>query len=100
MPLIERVFSNFLADERITPPRLYNFSATTLQWFIGNNIDGIYDDDKRVLIKLVIDLALVSEQIGDEEREYKNNELEAQRNYDRALKLCKLAKNTLNFTRI
>ncbi len=56
------------------------------------NIDGVYDDDTRVLIRLVIDLALVSEELGDEEREDKNNEFEAQRNYDRALKLCALAR--------
>lgn len=56
------------------------------------NIDGVYNDDTRVLIKLVIDLALVSEELGDEQREDKNNELEAQQNYDRALKLCELAK--------
>ncbi len=56
------------------------------------NIDGVYDDDTRVLIRLAIDLALVSEEIGDEQREDKNNELEAQRNYDRALKLCEVAK--------
>ena len=55
-------------------------------------IDSIYADDTRVLIKLVIDLALVSEEMGDEEREDKNNELEAQRHYARALKLCELAK--------
>lgn len=55
-------------------------------------IDGIYDDDARILIKLVIDLALVSEEIGDEQREDNNNELEAQRSYDRAMKLCELVK--------
>jgi hypothetical protein len=54
--------------------------------------DGIYDDDARILIKLVIDLALVSEEIGDEQREDNNNELEAQRSYDRAMKLCELVK--------
>ncbi len=67
---------------------------TNLQRFSRSfiNIDGIYDDNTRLLIKLVIDLALFSEQIGDEQREDKNNELEAQRNYDRAIKLCELAK--------
>jgi hypothetical protein len=55
-------------------------------------IDGIYDDDTRLLIKLVIDLALFSEEIGDQKREDENNELEAQPNYDRAIKLCELAK--------
>ena len=56
------------------------------------NIDGVYVDDIRVLIRLVMDLALVSEELGDEEREDKNNEMEAQRHYDRALKLCALAR--------
>ncbi len=67
---------------------------TNLQRFSRSfiNIDGIYDDNTRLLIKLVIDLALFSEEIGDEQREDKNNELEAQRNYDRAMKLCQLAR--------
>ncbi|CAF4740129.1 unnamed protein product, partial [Rotaria sp. Silwood2] len=47
-------------------------------------IDGIYADNTRLLIKLIIDLALFSEEIGDQQREDENNELEAQRNYDRA----------------
>ena len=55
-------------------------------------IDGVYDDDTRVLIRLAIDLALFSEELGDEEREDNNNEPEAQRHYDRGLKLCELAK--------
>jgi hypothetical protein len=55
-------------------------------------IDGIYADDTRVLIKLVIDLAHLSEEMGDYQREDQNNELEAQRNYDRALKLCALVR--------
>jgi Xaa-Pro aminopeptidase len=67
---------------------------TNLQRFSRSyiKIDGIYDDDARILIKLVIDLALVSEEIGDEQREDNNNELEAQRSYDRAMKLCELVK--------
>jgi len=67
---------------------------TSLQRFVRSyiKINGIYDDDTRLLIKLVIDLALFSEEIGDEQREDENNELEAQRNYDRALKLCALAR--------
>jgi hypothetical protein len=67
---------------------------TSLQRFSRSyvKIDGVYHDDARLLIKLVIDLALVSEELGDEQREDKNNELEAQRNYDRALKLCSLAR--------
>ncbi|CAF1416052.1 unnamed protein product [Rotaria sp. Silwood1] len=51
-------------------------------------IDGIFADDTRLLIKLIIGLALFSEEIGDQQREDENNELEAQRSYDRALKLC------------
>ncbi|CAF3457967.1 unnamed protein product [Rotaria sp. Silwood2] len=55
-------------------------------------IDGIYADNTRLLIKLIIDLALFSEEIGDQQREDENNELEAQRNYDRAFKLYALVK--------
>lgn len=55
-------------------------------------IDSIYDDDTRLLIKLVIELALASEEIGDQLSEDENNELKAQRNYQRALNLCALAK--------
>ena len=55
------------------------------------NIDGVYDDDIRVLIKLMLDLACFSEELGDQEREDRNNHREAQRHYDRALKLCEIA---------
>ncbi|CAF1054562.1 unnamed protein product [Rotaria sordida] len=55
-------------------------------------IDGVFDDDTRLLIKLFIDLTLFSEEIGDQQREDENNEIEAQRNYARALKLCVLVK--------
>ncbi|CAF1183327.1 unnamed protein product [Rotaria sordida] len=66
----------------------------TLQRFSRSyfKIDGIFADDKRLLIKLVIDLALFSEEIGDQQREDENNELNAQRNYGRARNLCALAK--------
>jgi hypothetical protein len=66
----------------------------TLQRFSRSfmKIDGVYADDIRLLIKLVIDLALFSEELGDQQREDENNELGAQRHYDRALKLCALAK--------
>lgn len=57
-----------------------------------NRIDGIFGDDLRLLLKLVIDLALYSEEIGDQQRESENNELNAQRNYNRALQLCALAR--------
>jgi hypothetical protein len=39
-----------------------------------------------------MDLALLSEEIGDQQREDEQNELGAQRNYDRALNLCDLAR--------
>ncbi len=55
-------------------------------------MDGIYDDDTRLLIKLVIELTVVSDEMGDQQREDNNNEMEAQRNYDRVLKLCALVK--------
>ncbi|CAF3585165.1 unnamed protein product [Rotaria socialis] len=55
-------------------------------------INGIYDEDTRILIKLVIELALFSEEKGDQGRENQNNELGAQRNYQRALNLCALVR--------
>ncbi|CAF1113103.1 unnamed protein product [Rotaria sordida] len=66
----------------------------TLQRFSRSyvKIDGIFADDTRLLIKLVIDLALFSEEIGDQQREDEDNELNAQRNYGRARNLCTLAK--------
>lgn len=53
-------------------------------------VDGIFDDDTRLMIKLVADLTLFSEELGDQQRNDKKNEMGAQRNYDRALKLCVL----------
>ncbi len=66
----------------------------TLQRFSRSyvKIDGVFVDDTRLLIKLVMDLALFSEEIGDQQREDEKNELDAQRNYDRALNLCDLAR--------
>ncbi|CAF0746445.1 unnamed protein product [Adineta steineri] len=66
----------------------------TLQRFSRSfiKIDGIFDDVTRLLIKLVIDLALFSEQLGDQKREDENNELEAQKYYDRAFRFCILAR--------
>jgi hypothetical protein len=66
----------------------------TLQRFSRSyvKIDGVFADDTRLLIKLVMDLALLSEEIGDQQREDEQNELDAQRNYDRALNLCDLAR--------
>ncbi|CAF1185431.1 unnamed protein product [Rotaria sp. Silwood1] len=55
-------------------------------------VDGIFDDDNRLLIKLVVDLALFSEELGDRQREDDNNEMEVQKNYARALKLCALVR--------
>ncbi len=53
-------------------------------------VDGIFDDDTRLLIKLVADLTLFSEELGDQQRDDASNEMAVQRNYDRALKLCAL----------
>ena len=53
-------------------------------------VDGIFDDDTRLLIKLVVDLTLYSEEIGDDMKEDQNNILAAERHYDRAMKLCNL----------
>ncbi len=55
-------------------------------------VDGVFADDIRILIKLVIDLTLFSEELGDKKRALENNEIEAQRNYDRALKFCELVR--------
>lgn len=56
-----------------------------------SKVDGIYDDDTRLLMKLTIDLTFLSEELGDQQRK-DNNEIVAQRHYDRALKLCTLVK--------
>ena len=55
-------------------------------------VDGIYDDDERLLSKLMIDLIFLSEELGDHFREDEHNEIAAQKNYDRVLNLCALAK--------
>lgn len=54
---------------------------TSLQRFARSyvKVDGIYVDDTRLLIKLVFDLAYFMEEIGDQQREDGNNELEVQR---------------------
>lgn len=69
-------------------------NLTNLKIFarLYSRIDGIYDDDTRLLIKLLFGIAFVSEEMGDEEREINNREVEAQRNYSRVLKLCALVK--------
>jgi hypothetical protein len=53
-------------------------------------VDGVFADDIRILIKLVINLIRFSERLGDSQRKNEKNEIEAQRNYDRALRLCTL----------
>ena len=55
-------------------------------------VDGVFDDDTRLMIKLIMDLALFSEELGDQQREDESNEMEVQRNYDRAIKLCDLVR--------
>jgi len=74
--------------------RCRNTDLITIQRFSNffPKLDGIFADDTRALIKLVADLTLFSEELGDQQREDENNEREAQRNYDRALKLCVLVK--------
>jgi len=74
--------------------RCHTNELITLQQFSRSyvNIDGIFTDDTRLLIKLVVNLILISEEMGDQHREVENNELAAQRTYDRALKLCALAR--------
>jgi hypothetical protein len=80
---IQSILIRCVTDELIT---LQRFSRTY------NKVDGIFNDDERLLIKLAIDLTLFSEELGDQQREDENNEMEAQRNYDRALKLCVLVR--------
>ena len=55
-------------------------------------IDGVFPDDTRLLIKVFIDLALFSEELGDQKREDENNESDAQRHYVRALRFCAFAR--------
>ncbi|CAF1200828.1 unnamed protein product [Rotaria sordida] len=57
-----------------------------------SKVDGVFDDDTRLLIKLVVDLVLFSEELGDQQREDDDNEMEAQKHYARALKLCALVR--------
>ncbi|CAF0864924.1 unnamed protein product [Adineta ricciae] len=66
----------------------------TLQRFVRSyaRVDGIFDSDQRLLVKLFIDLTLISEELGDEQREDAKNEFAAQKHYDRALKFCALVK--------
>lgn len=75
--------------------RCRNDQLISLQRFSRSyrNVDGIYDNDAHLLIKLVLDLAFVSEELGDQEREDRNNNDQARRHYDRALKLCEIAKH-------
>ena len=56
-------------------------------------VDGIFDDDTRLVIKLVVDLTIYSEEMGDHMKEDKNNILAAERHYDRAMKLCNLGEH-------
>jgi hypothetical protein len=72
--------------------RCVTADLTTIQRFSRSyaKVDGIFDDDTRLLIKLVADLTLFSEELGDQQRDDENNEMAVQRNYDRALKLCAL----------
>ncbi|CAF1347829.1 unnamed protein product [Adineta ricciae] len=74
--------------------RCCSHELTRLQRTLRSNtkIDGIFSDDTRLLIKLVIDVALFSEEIGDDHAENDNDEVNIRRNYDRALSLCALAK--------
>jgi len=74
--------------------RCLTSELTALQRFSRSyaRVDGIFADDTRLLIKLLIDLTLFSEELADQCRDDKNDEMGAQRNYDRALKLCALVK--------
>jgi hypothetical protein len=75
--------------------RCITSELTTSQRFSRSyaKVDGIFDDDISLLIKLVFDLTLFSEETGDQQRADESNEMEVQRNYDRALKLCTLVKS-------
>lgn len=56
-------------------------------------VDGIYTDDIRLLMKLVVNQIFLAEQLGDEAKYENRNELKAQRNYDRAVRFCELIEN-------
>jgi hypothetical protein len=72
--------------------RCITADLTTIERFARpyTKVDGIFGDDTRLLIKLVADLTLFSEELGDQQRDDESNEMTVQRNYDRALKLCVL----------
>ncbi len=75
--------------------RCLTSELTTLQRFSRSysKVDGIFADDTRLQIKLVFDLTLFSEELGDKYAEDENNQMEVRRNYDRALKFCSLVQN-------
>lgn len=56
-------------------------------------VEGIYSDDMRLLMKLVMNQIFLAERSGDEHRYENKNELKAQRNYDRAIRLCELVED-------
>jgi len=67
--------------------RSQNHDYTMLQSLSNpySKVDGVFQDDTRLLIKLIANLILFSEELGD-------NNIEIERNYDRSLKLCTLLK--------
>ncbi len=57
-------------------------------------LDAVFDGETRLLIKITTDLALFCEQAGDWKNDV-GNAIDADRNYERALCLCSLAKSIL-----
>lgn len=72
--------------------RCASSELSTLQRFCRSyaRVDGLFDDDARLLVNLFVDLALFSEELGNDKREDVSSELEVQKHYARALKLCSL----------
>ena len=53
-------------------------------------VNGVFDDDTRILVQLVFSLILFSEEQGDRQKYDCNNQLTADTHYDRALQLSQL----------
>jgi hypothetical protein len=53
-------------------------------------VNGVFDDDTRILVQLVFSLILFSEEQGDRQKYDCNNQLTADTHYDRAIQLSQL----------
>ena len=57
---------------------------------LPRNVDGVFDDDTRILVQLVFSLILFCEEQGDRQKYDCNNQLGADTHYDRAIQLSQL----------